>query len=460
MDKPFWKANSQSEDCKSSMGDDDKAVSEEGDLDDDIAFFRVGDKYDEELDNEIREENLMLRKEHTKFDKLSKKKPGTYARYGKEFQERKLTGYVESESDNEVGDSILSDKEADCDLKSIASSSDEEDYMLGDIDWCVRKVNRRHNDCPNMKITLCNSTFLAKVLEGKIRLLLDITQAVLMVIVHKLFKLTIGKNCARRLKEKALKKINGDDVEQSNLAITYCKELMKTHPGSTCYVNYVDPSIHTEPCVFRRLYICLKPLVKGLYAGCKKVIGLDGCHTKGLYKQQILTAVGLDNNNGCWPIAWAVVEKENADTWEWFLEGLIQDIGIVNQEEYVVISDKQKGLEQLVGLKKNRKKDISEIKKKGRNEKLRKWVIAHCGWCGETGHNKRSCQSRKSGKEPVKPASKKKKQQTELQPPSTEKIEQQPPSTENELEQQPPTIENELEPPINASRRRSRQHQL
>ncbi|GAA0185837.1 hypothetical protein LIER_33125 [Lithospermum erythrorhizon] len=67
---------------------------------------------------------------------------------------------------------------------------------------------------------------------------------------------------------------------------------MKTHPGSTCYVNYVDPSIPTEPCVFRRLYICLKPLVEGFHAGCTKVISLDGCHTKGLYKQQILTTVG------------------------------------------------------------------------------------------------------------------------------------------------------------------------
>ncbi|GAA0186465.1 hypothetical protein LIER_33753 [Lithospermum erythrorhizon] len=170
-----------------------------------------------------------------------------------------------------------------------------------------------------MKITLCNSTFPAKVLEGKIRLLPDITQAALMVTVHELFKLTSGKNLGRRIKEKALKKINGDDVEQFNLTITYCKELMKTHPGSTCYGNYVDLSIPTEPCVFRRLYICLKPLVEGFHADCRKVIGLDGCHSKGLYKQQILTVVGLDNNNG-----------------------------IVNQEEYVVISDKQKGLKQVI----------------------------------------------------------------------------------------------------------------
>ncbi|GAA0152104.1 hypothetical protein LIER_37424 [Lithospermum erythrorhizon] len=163
-----------------------------------------------------------------------------------------------------------------------------------------------------------------------------------------MFKIKISKHCARRTKEKALKKINGDDLEQFNLVHTYCKELMNTHPGSSCYVNYVEPTLPTEPCIFRRLYICLKPFVEGFYDGCRKVIDLDGCHSKGLYKQQILTAIGLDSNNGWWPLTWAVVEKENVETWKCFLEGVMQDIGIANQKEWVVISDKQKGLEQVI----------------------------------------------------------------------------------------------------------------
>ncbi|GAA0186090.1 hypothetical protein LIER_33378 [Lithospermum erythrorhizon] len=103
-----------------------------------------------------------------------------------------------------------------------------------------------------------------------------------------MFKIKISKHCARRTKEKALKKINGDDLEQFYLVHTYCKELMNTHPGR------------------------------------------------------------LDSNNGWWPLAWVVVEKENAETWKWFLEGVMQDIGIVNQKEWVVISDKQNGLEQVI----------------------------------------------------------------------------------------------------------------
>ncbi|GAA0186086.1 hypothetical protein LIER_33374 [Lithospermum erythrorhizon] len=94
-----------------------------------------------------------------------------------------------------------------------------------------------------------------------------------MVFIDEMFKIKISKYYARRTKEKALKKINGDDLEQFNLVHTYCKELMNTHPGSSCYVNYVEATLPTEPCIFRRLYICLKPLVEGSYDGCRKVIG-------------------------------------------------------------------------------------------------------------------------------------------------------------------------------------------
>ena len=140
----------------------------------------------------------------------------------------------------------------------------------------------------------------------------------------------------------AQEKINGDYIEQFQLCTAYCNQLMKTYPGSTCFVDW-EPSEHPlEIPRFRRMYICLDPLKKGFHAGCRKVIGLDGCHTKGLIKQQILTAVAVDPSNGWWPIAWAVVEKENYDIWSWFLQSLKDDIGVRNKAEYCIISDRQK----------------------------------------------------------------------------------------------------------------------
>ncbi|GKG04829.1 mutator type transposase, partial [Tanacetum coccineum] len=43
-------------------------------------------------------------------------------------------------------------------------------------------------------------------------------------------------------------------------------------------------------------------------------LGLDGCFLSGPYPGQILTAVGVDPNNGIYPLAYAVVESESKDS--------------------------------------------------------------------------------------------------------------------------------------------------
>lgn len=36
--------------------------------------------------------------------------------------------------------------------------------------------------------------------------------------------------------------------------------------------------------VFQRLYVCLGGCKKGFKEGCRPLIGLDGCHSKGVYE--------------------------------------------------------------------------------------------------------------------------------------------------------------------------------
>ena len=42
------------------------------------------------------------------------------------------------------------------------------------------------------------------------------------------------------------------------------------------------------------------------------------------------------------PIAWAVVEGENHDSWTWFIKLLMQDLGSFDGLGWTVISDQQK----------------------------------------------------------------------------------------------------------------------
>ncbi|XP_014490789.1 uncharacterized protein LOC106753486 [Vigna radiata var. radiata] len=77
----------------------------------------------------------------------------------------------------------------------------------------------------------------------------------------------------------------------------------------------------------------------------RPIIGLDGAFLKGKYGGELLTVVGRDGNEQMLPIAYCVVEVENKDSWRWFLELLVDDLGGPEIcSIFTFISDQQKGL--------------------------------------------------------------------------------------------------------------------
>jgi hypothetical protein len=123
----------------------------------------------------------------------------------------------------------------------------------------------------------------------------------------------------------------------------YQLELLRSNPGSTVYVC-LDPT-NMDQNIFQSFYVCFHALKEGFKAGCRQVIGLDGCFFKGAVKGELLCAIGRDANNQMYPVAWAVVEQETNETWKWFIGLLIKDLNINNNGAgWVFISDQQKGL--------------------------------------------------------------------------------------------------------------------
>ena len=76
--------------------------------------------------------------------------------------------------------------------------------------------------------------------------------------------------------------------------------------------------------------------------GRRPIIGLDGCHLKGRFGGQILSAIARDTNDNIFPVAFAVVEQENKDSWVWFLQQFSDHIGNPEQLNLVFITDRQK----------------------------------------------------------------------------------------------------------------------
>lgn len=137
--------------------------------------------------------------------------------------------------------------------------------------------------------------------------------------------------------------VSGTHKKQYALLYRYCLEIKEKMPGSVMSI-FIDPKSHSEPDPrFLRIYTCLAPLRKGFLTTCRPILGLDGCFLKGPYPGQLLSATGIDANNGIYPMAWAVVEKETKDTWIWFLEKLCLDIGVdQDTTNFTFMCDQQK----------------------------------------------------------------------------------------------------------------------
>jgi len=77
---------------------------------------------------------------------------------------------------------------------------------------------------------------------------------------------------------------------------------------------------------FQRMYVCFKGCRDSFFK-CRPIIGLDGCFLKTPYGGMLLAAIGMDPNDQILPIAYDVVEGETKESWIWFLELLIADLG-------------------------------------------------------------------------------------------------------------------------------------
>ncbi|XP_020108011.1 uncharacterized protein LOC109723913 isoform X2 [Ananas comosus] len=147
-----------------------------------------------------------------------------------------------------------------------------------------------------------------------------------------------------RGKELACEEIHGNWEESYERMVDFKEEIIRRNPGSI-----VD--IKTQNCTdgricFQRIFVAFEACLKGFLDGCRPYLALDGCHLKGKYKGVLAAATAIDGNKWLFPVAYAVIESENIDSWEWFLRNL--QLGIGNPEGLVISSDRQKGLDEAV----------------------------------------------------------------------------------------------------------------
>ncbi|GJY97893.1 putative ribonuclease H-like domain-containing protein [Tanacetum coccineum] len=178
--------------------------------------------------------------------------------------------------------------------------------------WVVKTHSDTHTCLQSREIKHYTYKFLSKKIFEQVMVNSDILIKAVQDQLQRELEVQISMRKALRAKAKAERKIRGDHVLHYSMLRDYVVELQSINPNTTVKITderNTDPSLPTR--VFQRIYICLGALKLGFRACRRDLLDLDGAFIKGSFPGQVLVAVGLDLNNGIYPLAYALVEAES-----------------------------------------------------------------------------------------------------------------------------------------------------
>ncbi|XP_074271777.1 uncharacterized protein LOC141595710 [Silene latifolia] len=161
--------------------------------------------------------------------------------------------------------------------------------------------------------------------------------------VRRAYKVIIKKDIAYKVKYHAHKLLHGSMKEHYSKLGSYIAALEQGNPTSV-FTLYTNPNISTNPAVFQRLFVCFDALKQGWLLGCRKILCVDACFLKTFLGGQLIAVIGRDGNEQMFPLAWAVVEGENNESYEWFFQQLKSSLGEADGQGWTFISDQHQSI--------------------------------------------------------------------------------------------------------------------
>ncbi|KAA0054037.1 uncharacterized protein E6C27_scaffold318G001000 [Cucumis melo var. makuwa] len=125
-----------------------------------------------------------------------------------------------------------------------------------------------------------------------------------------------------------------------SVTVSVLMEMIKQQYGTRVDWFFL-PSDVFGTTIFGRVFWAFGPAIEGLKY-CRPLIQIDGTHLYGKYKGKMLTVLSIDANGHIFPLAFAIVEGENASSWSWFLYALRQYV--TDQDGICLISDRHRGI--------------------------------------------------------------------------------------------------------------------
>lgn len=197
----------------------------------------------------------------------------------------------------------------ECPWRIYASKSPESEELI------IKKVNDSHTCGESSKecSRLASQSWIASVIKEKLRETPDYRPRDIAKDLEREYGLSLSYHRAWRGKYLAEKELHGSPEEVSNQLPWFCEKIMETNPGSFALFEEMEDSR------LGRLFISFHASINGFEQGCRPLLFIDAISIKAVKQWKILAATSVDAENEVFPVAFAVVENETDDNWNWFL---------------------------------------------------------------------------------------------------------------------------------------------
>ncbi|XP_016200458.1 uncharacterized protein LOC107641481 [Arachis ipaensis] len=214
--------------------------------------------------------------------------------------------------------------------------------------WEVRRYNGAHT-CLATSILSDHRQLDYHVICARIYPLVRADAAVTIKVLQEATELTYGFRPSYRkvwkAKQKAVAQIYGDWKESYAELPWLILGMQATMDGTVALLKTspvrVGGEVDESTEYFHRLFWTFLPCVEA-FKHYKPLINIDRTHLYGKYGMTLLLAITQDGNSNILPVAFALVEGENAESWAFFLSHLRQYV--TPQEGIMVISDRHNSI--------------------------------------------------------------------------------------------------------------------
>ncbi|XP_056697929.1 uncharacterized protein [Spinacia oleracea] len=185
-----------------------------------------------------------------------------------------------------------------------------------------------------------DSKFISYHVRNIVEADISIKVRVLIEVIKQQFHFTISYKKAWLAKQKAIAYIFCDWEESFQILPHFMQEMKKANPGTIVhFANHRTANPNYE--IFQRVFWAFGPSIQG-FQHCRPIITIDGTHLYGKYKGTLLIVMSVDANNQIFPLAFAIVEGENGESWPWFMACIRRFV--TQRTGLCVLSDRHLGI--------------------------------------------------------------------------------------------------------------------